>query len=116
MKRTKASGSVRSEPHAAPVPYRWEQGVLTLRLHVQPGAKRTGWSGGDGAGSLRLRVAAPPLEGRANRACVVFLAGEAGVPAAQVSIVRGDHGREKTIRIQGVALERFERLREQWGC
>ncbi|HUJ76619.1 MAG TPA: DUF167 domain-containing protein [bacterium] len=89
--------------------------MLTLQVHVHPGSRRTGWAGVDGAGSLRLRVAAPPLEGRANRACIAFLAGEAGVPASQVSILRGGGGRQKTIRIQGVPRERFEQLREQWG-
>ena len=110
----KGSGSARNEP-AAPAPFRFSAGTLLLELHVQPGAARAGWAGRHGAGALKLRVAAPALEGKANQACIRFLAQAAGVPQRAVTIVRGAHSRDKTIRIDSVSEDRFRALLEQWG-
>ena len=71
---------------------------LVLALHVQPGAKRTEVAGVHGA-SLRLRVAAPPAEGRANAELVRFLAEAFGVPLRSVVLLRGAASREKQVRI-----------------
>lgn len=96
-------------------PYRYENGTLTLQLHVQPGARRTGWAGRHGEGALKLRLAAPASEGRANREAVSFLAKAAGVPKAGVTIVRGELSREKTVRIEAVAEARFRALIDEWS-
>jgi uncharacterized protein len=73
-------------------------GSLTLELHCQPGAKRTEVTGVHGD-CLRVRVAAPPIEGRANAALIEFLAEAFGVPRRAVAIVRGESGRRKAVRI-----------------
>lgn len=99
---------------ASPRPYSFADGVLTLQLHVQPGAARTGWAGLHGAGALKLRLAAPALEGRANAACVAFLAKSAGVPRAAVQIVRGEHSRDKLVRLAPLTPHQFQELQRQW--
>ena len=77
--------------------------ALVLSLHVQPGAKRTEVAGvhGEGAGArLKIRLAAPPVDGKANSALLAFLAGAYGVPLREVTLLRGETSRQKTVRIQ----------------
>lgn len=71
---------------------------LVLRIQVQPRADRDGFAGvlGD---ALRVRIAAPPADGRANARLVAFLAGAFGVPRSQVELVAGHGGRRKRVRI-----------------
>jgi uncharacterized protein (TIGR00251 family) len=79
--------------------WRREQGgALVLALHVQPGAKSTEIAGVHGD-ALKLRLAAPPVEGRANDALLRFLADAFGVPLRQVTLVRGAGSRQKLVRI-----------------
>lgn len=73
-------------------------GNLTLVLHVQPGAKTTGVSGRHGD-ALKLRLAAPPVEGQANQALLAFLAEAFGVPRRQVELRRGASSRHKEVLI-----------------
>jgi uncharacterized protein (TIGR00251 family) len=51
---------------------------------------------------VRIRLNAPPVEGRANEALLKFLAGALGVPRTQVSLVSGETGRNKIVRITGI--------------
>jgi uncharacterized protein (TIGR00251 family) len=72
-------------------------GVL-LQLSVMPNAKRTEVDGlHDGA--LRLRLAAPPIDGRANEALVAWLAKSLGVPKRHVEVLRGESSRRKQVAI-----------------
>ena len=72
-------------------------GVL-LQLSVMPNAKRTEVDGlHDGA--LRVRLAAPPIDGRANEALVAWLAKSLGVPKRDVEVLRGESGRRKQMAI-----------------
>ncbi len=73
--------------------------AVVLTLHVQPGAKRTEVADAHGD-ALRIRLAAPPLEGRANAELVRFLAVAFGVPQRNVGIVRGESSRRKVVRIE----------------
>ena len=50
-------------------------------------------------GFLKIRVAAPAIEGRANEALIAFLAETFGVPRRNVTLARGETGRAKTLRI-----------------
>jgi uncharacterized protein (TIGR00251 family) len=79
-------------------PIRLEREAVVVRLHVQPGAKRSQWVGRHGD-ALKLRVAAPPVEGKANEALVRFLAEFCGVPRSAVEILQGETGRAKRVRI-----------------
>jgi len=86
-------------------------GVLTLSLAVHARAKRTEVAGVQGD-CVKIRVAAPPVDGKANAALVRFLAGEFGVPEARVRIVRGETGPRKLVAIEGPG----RRPDEAWFC
>ena len=73
--------------------------AIELRLHVQPGAKRTEVAGVHGD-ALKVRLAAPPVEGRANEALLRFLAESFGVALQQVTLLRGLASRHKVVRIE----------------
>jgi uncharacterized protein (TIGR00251 family) len=75
-------------------------GSITLEVHAQPGAKRTEVAGIHD-GCLKIRLAASAIEGRANEALVAFLAETFDVPRRNVTLVRGETGRAKTLRIVG---------------
>ncbi len=67
---------------------------------MQPGAKRSEFAGRHGE-RIKLRLAAPPVEGKANAALIEFLAGYFGVPRRNVTIVSGVKSRAKRVAIEG---------------
>ncbi len=71
-----------------------------LDLRVQPGARRTEVAGTHGD-RLRVRVAAPANEGKANAELVRFVARRLGVNRSNVAIAHGEHARDKTLRVGG---------------
>ena len=73
-------------------------GSITLNIHCQPGAKRTEVIGMYGT-AIKIRLAAHAVEGRANEALVAFLAESFGVPRRNVTLIRGETGRAKTVHI-----------------
>ena len=77
-----------------------ESALLTIR--VQPRAKRDEVIG-ERAGAIVIRLAAPPVDGKANAALTAFIAQAAGVPRSRVEIVRGARSRDKVVRVTGVA-------------
>ena len=74
--------------------------ALVLALHVQAGAKRTEVAGTHGD-AIKVRLAAPPVEGKANAALLRFLADEFGVPLRSVTLLHGETSRAKQVRIAG---------------
>ncbi len=93
---------------------RRDGGDLVLELRVQPRAPRSGFAGVHG-GRLRVRLQAPPVDGRANAALVEFLAEAFDVPRARVTIEHGLTGRDKRVRIRDVAVV-APHLRPLVGC
>jgi uncharacterized protein (TIGR00251 family) len=76
---------------------------------VQPRAARDAILGlRDGV--VRVRVTAPPVDGKANQALVRLLARSLGVPPSAVAILRGGTGRDKLVRIVGLDVATLERL------
>ena len=73
---------------------------MILDLHVQPGAKRSEFAGEHG-GRMKVRLAAPAVEGKANEALVEFLADYFGVPKRNVRIAAGLKSRQKRVLIEG---------------
>ncbi len=80
----------------------------TVTVRVQPRASRDEVAGMS-AGVVRIRLTAPPVENRANEALVRFLAGALDVPRAQVEIVTGGRGRNKVVRVRGLAPQELYR-------
>jgi uncharacterized protein (TIGR00251 family) len=76
----------------------WQGRDLLLRVQVQPRASSDGFAGVMGD-ALRVRVAAPPADGRANSRLLEFLAGAFDVPRSRVELLAGHGGRRKRIRI-----------------
>jgi uncharacterized protein len=87
-----------------------DRDLLTLILHVQPNAKRTEIAGLHG-GRLKVRIAAPAVEGKANELLVGFLADTFDLPGGRVMIRRGSHGRTKTVEIYGQAASLLARVK-----
>ncbi|MFC4161468.1 DUF167 family protein [Chitinimonas lacunae] len=84
----------------------WQQEgeVLTLMLYIQPGARKTE-PAGLFDGMLKLRLAAPPVEGKANAALLAWLAGQFQVGRNRVSLLSGETSRRKRVRIEGSAVD-----------
>ncbi|MHB0866768.1 MAG: DUF167 domain-containing protein [Thermoleophilia bacterium] len=91
--RTSSSGRVLS---ASP------EGSL-LKVRVVPGARKSQLAG-ESAGRLRVRLMAPPVEGKANLALLRYLADVLGIRKNRVSLVSGERSREKTVLLAGVSL------------
>lgn len=71
---------------------------MILDLHVQPGASRTEFAGKHGD-RIKVRLAAPPQDGKANAALIEFLAAHYGVPRRNVRITSGLKSRQKRVVI-----------------
>jgi hypothetical protein len=72
-----------------------------LRIRVQPGSKYDEVAGRR-EGALVLRVTAPPVDGKANKAACKLLAALAGIPPSRVEVVRGATRRDKVVRLTGL--------------
>lgn len=80
-------------------------GVL-LDIHVQPKAAHNQVAGlHDNV--LKIRITAPPVEGKANAAVITFIAKLVGVPKTAISIASGKQGRRKRLLIRGITLARL---------
>lgn len=72
-----------------------------LTLHVQPGAARTAVAGEHGD-ALKIRLAAPPIDGRANDCLLAFLADRLHVPRSAIELRSGQTSRRKVVVVAGV--------------
>lgn len=84
------------------------RGVIRLSVHVQPGAKRNAVLGEHG-GALKLAIAAPPVDGKANEAIREFVAAAFGTPSRAVAVVSGHSSRRKVLSIEDMTLEEARR-------
>jgi uncharacterized protein (TIGR00251 family) len=82
--------------------------VGTVALHIVPRARATAVAGLHGD-AVKIRIAAPPLDGAANAELVRFVAARLGVPASAVTIAAGAGGRRKTIAVRGVGSDEIRR-------
>ncbi|WIM04637.1 MAG: DUF167 family protein [Candidatus Nitricoxidivorans perseverans] len=75
-----------------------------LSLHIQPGAKKTEIVGLHGD-ALKIRLAAPPVDGKANAALLEFIAKKVGAGRSAVELASGEASRAKRVRIFGLSAE-----------
>ena len=80
-----------------------------LEVKAVPNAARDEVAGMFGS-AVKIKLSAPPVEGRANEALVKFLAGRLGLPRRAVSLERGDTSRHKLVLIDGLDLATVRRL------
>jgi len=83
---------------------RQEGDAASFRVHLQPKSSHEGIVG-EADGILKLRVTAPPVEGRANEACLRLLAKTLDLPISRLRIVSGQHARLKTIRVAATSAQ-----------
>jgi uncharacterized protein len=81
---------------------------VTLTIKVQPRARKNAIIGELG-GALKIAVTAPPVDGRANDACVTLLAAALNVPRSAVTITLGQSARVKVIHVEGVSAEELRK-------
>ena len=74
-----------------------KDGNLLLHVHVQPNARRTELAGLHG-NRLKIRLAAPPVDGKANKALLAFLT-KIWTPKSDITLLRGQTTRQKTLKI-----------------
>ena len=73
----------------------------SIGIYVQPRASKTEISGMH-AGMLRIRLAAPPVDGAANAALVAFIAARLDIPKSRVRVMSGLASRRKVVRVEGM--------------
>ncbi|MCK6406193.1 MAG: DUF167 domain-containing protein [Rhodocyclaceae bacterium] len=78
--------------------------MLTLTLHIQPGARKTEVAGEHGD-ALKIRLAAPPVDGKANTALLEFVAERLGVAKSAVTLKSGQTSRRKVVEVSGADME-----------
>jgi uncharacterized protein (TIGR00251 family) len=73
-----------------------------IAVHAVPRAAQTHIQGTHGD-ALKIRIKAPPVDGKANKELLNFIANELGIPLRQLSLLTGDVGRHKRILIRGMS-------------
>ena len=76
---------------------------MRLRIHAQPRAARSDLAGIHN-GRLKIRLAAPPVDGAANEELVLFLARFLDVPRSRISLVAGGASKHKLVQVEGITL------------
>jgi len=86
----------------------------TIDLYVQPKAGKNELAGVH-EGLLKVRLAALPVEGEANKECIKFLAKVLDVPKSRLEITHGHKSRRKTILVRGISSERARNILKHLG-
>lgn len=86
------------------IPARESDGAVTFAVKVQPRARKDAITGELGD-ALKISLTAPPIDDRANEACIEFLAKILKVPRSSVTIASGHTSRNKVIRVAGVSAQ-----------
>ncbi len=91
--------------------------VLTIHLRVIPNAPKTEWVEQLSDGTLKLKLKAPPVEGKANAVLIAFLAKELEIPQNAIQIILGEKSKNKIIQIFSAdsrkASQELERIRSR---
>lgn len=82
---------------------------VTIECYVTPKAGKSKIKG-ERNGALAVALAAPPVEGRANKALIEFLADLFSIPKTRISILRGETARLKLLHIKGIGMDEIVRI------
>jgi len=93
--------------------WRWIGDDLEIDVHAQPGARKTEIKGLHG-NAIKIRLAAPPVDGKANDALIDFVAAALQVPRRRCALVSGHASRQKRLRIEAPDRARAEQLLSAW--
>ncbi len=105
-----------SEPSAGAWPCLSAHGdALWLAVSVSPNARRT-QADGLHDGALRVRLAAPPVDGKANELLLAWIAAELGLPRRAVRLVRGELSRRKWLTVDAPAAQLAQWLQARLGA
>ncbi|MFQ3611645.1 MAG: DUF167 domain-containing protein [Fimbriimonadales bacterium] len=99
-----APATLTPNPMTSWAKYDPERDSWTLQVHIQPSA-RSNQVVGEHGGRLKVKIAAPPVDDRANACLVTYLAELWGVPTKQVQIISGHRSRQKTVRVSGAGSQ-----------
>jgi len=83
-----------------------------IAVHIKPNASQNEVVGLKG-GVLQVRIAAPPVKGKANKELIKFLSNVLGITKSNLTIEKGIAGKKKTIAIRGLGQEQVTRLLER---
>jgi uncharacterized protein (TIGR00251 family) len=81
---------------------------VRISLRIQPGASRNEVAGFN-KGVWKFKIAAPPVEGKANKALLEFLSEVLNIARSRIAIVRGETGRDKVVAVSGLTPEEVEK-------
>jgi len=77
---------------------------VVISIHLTPRAKRDAIEGRHGE-ALKVRIKAPPVEGKANEYLLKFIAGKLSIPRANVAMIRGETSRDKQVLVTGLSTD-----------
>ena len=86
-----------------------KDGAVSFRVRVQPRASRSEVAG-EYNGALKLRLTAPPVDGKANEECRRLMAKLIGVSPSSVEIIAGQSSKDKVIRVHHITADRIHKL------
>jgi uncharacterized protein (TIGR00251 family) len=89
------------------IPIRESDQGASFVVRVQPRARRNAVAGEIGE-ALKLSLTAPPVDGKANEACVAFIAELLDVPRSSITIAAGETSRNKRLLVRGVSAAQVE--------
>jgi uncharacterized protein (TIGR00251 family) len=86
-----------------------KEGVVTFNVRVQPRASKSGVAG-EIDGVLKIRLAAPPVEGQANEELIRLLAEIFGAPRRRIAILSGQTSKNKVVGVSGISIDEASRI------
>ncbi len=90
------------------IPIHESAGAVTFEVKIHPRARKNTITGELG-GALKLSITSPPIDGRANQACIEFFAKLLKVPRSSVTIASGHSNRNKVVRVAGLTTDEVRR-------
>jgi len=85
-----------------------------IRIRVQPNATKTQFVGVLADGRIKVKIQAPPVEGKANKALIRFLMDSFDIRESEIDLIRGDTGRDKIVQIRGMTeVDVLEKVQEK---